>query len=89
MAQKKRVVEYDQTDQPSTATHLSVDQKIDLDLRTPAQASMREGFAASSGIRPEVAETGGRVKNPQMKDDMADDRVPDSIEKQNAGLADS
>lgn len=88
-AHKNHVVEYDQKERTSTETHLSVSDKIDLDLSTPAQTAMREGFAASSGIRQEAAETGGRIKNGQMKDDPKNDRVPDSIEKQNSGLADS
>lgn len=86
---KPKVIDYDAADSASTENHLSVDDKIRSDLNSPAQPAMREGFAASSGIRPEAAESGGRIKNGQMKDDSQGDRVPDSIEKQNSGLADS
>ena len=87
--QGRKIVDYEQSDTPSTETHRSVDQQIAQDLATPASASMREGFAASSGIRPETAETHGGIRAPEMKDDSKPDRVPDSIEKENAGLADS
>ena len=48
-----------------------------------------EGFGASSGIRPETAETGGRVRTPEMGDDALIDRTPNNLEKENAGLADN
>lgn len=88
--QKPRMVEYDEHDSPSTETHLSVDEKIRTDLENPATTTAyEEGFDASSGIRPESAETGGRIKAPEMKDDPKNDRTPDSIERENSGLADS
>ena len=77
-----------------TETHLGVDQQIEKTLQDGSSdagsiaLSYREGFAASSGIRPETAETGGRAKAPEMKDDVIPDRTPDSIEEENAGLAD-
>ncbi len=79
----------------STETHRGVDEQIEKTLDDGSTAdgrvekSYREGFAASSGIRPETAETGGRAKAPEMADDAIPDRTPDSIEKENAGLADS
>ncbi len=91
-----RHVEYNDTPEPTgTATHRGVDAvvKETVDRGSSADAeiqqSFREGFGASSGIQPEVAETGGRAISPEMKDDARPDRVPDSVEKENAGLADS
>jgi len=75
-------------DTAGTETHLSVDDKIALDLSTPAQAAMREGFAASYGIRQETAETGGRVRQGQTPDRLKDDPTPASLRNENAGLAD-
>lgn len=71
-----------------TETHLAVDEAMQ-DKNAQAQHVYEEGFAASSGVRQETAETGGRIKHPEMKDDSRPDRVPDSIEEENAGLADS
>ena len=89
-AQKKRVVEYDETTSPNTDTHLSVDEKIRTDLANPATTpAFSEGFAASSGVRPQAAETGGRIKAEETQDDTDPDRVIDSTETEIAGLADS
>jgi hypothetical protein len=79
----------------STDSHLGVDKMIQNSLDHGSTADgltaqqYEEGFGASSGIRPEVAETGGRLKAPEMKDDAIPDRTPNSPEKENAGLADS
>ncbi len=78
-----------------TATHRGVDEMIEESLRDGSSAdglvnqSYREGFAASSGIRPESAETGGKAFAPESKDSNGTGRTVNSVEKENAGLADS
>ncbi len=86
-----RHVEYDDTpDHASTGDHLSVDDKIRDDQANPGTTTaFKEGFAASSGIRPEAAESGGRLDSEEMNDDPRTTRAPDTAEKENAGLADS
>lgn len=84
-----RSVKSDNHPRPSTDNHLSVDATIEQNEHTYPPRAMREGFAASSGIRPETAETGGRRPYPEMEDESHPDRVPPSIEKENAGLAES
>lgn len=86
---RTRIVNYEEETSPNTDTHLAVDEKIKQDRHSPAQPAMREGFAASSGVLNEVAETGGQIKNSELKDDPSPDRTPDDIEKENSGLADS
>jgi hypothetical protein len=79
-----------------TETHLGVDEMIDESLDKGSSAdgvvdkAYREGFGASSGVRNETAESGGHSNPaPEMKDDSIPDRVPNSLEKENAGLADN
>ena len=90
-----RHVDYNAPDAgSSTATHRGVDEVMEDSLKKGSSAdgsvgnSYREGFAASSGIRPEAAETGGRAHAPEAKDKATPDPVPTSLEKENAGLAD-
>ena len=87
-----RTIDYDAKDAASTENHLSVDAQIEevIDHAGGQQdLALREGFAASSGIRPESAETGGRIDHPEMLDDTMPDPVPDIIEEENPGLADN
>ena len=91
-----RHVDYNKPDRSSsTATHSGVDEMIDASLNEGSSADgevaeqYREGFAASAGIRPETAETGGRARTPEAADKATPDPVPTSLEKENAGLADS
>lgn len=92
--QKLRIIDTTREESSGTATHKGVDQVTEASLEEGSSAngdvqlSYEEGFGASSGIRPEVAETGGRAKAPEMQDDAIPDRTPDSLEKENAGLAD-
>lgn len=70
-----------------TETHLATDVKMDrVTHYIDAETSYEEGFASASGVRNETAESGGRLKHPETKDDA---RVPGSIEHENAGLADN
>lgn len=88
--QPRKIIDYDAEDTPNTDTHLSVDEKIRTDLENPGNTpAFTEGFAASSGVRPQAAETGGRVKDEETQDDTDPDRVIDSTETEIAGLADS
>ena len=90
-----RRVNYDEKpDRTGTPTHRGVDEQMEETARFDGTGdvtgkSYREGFAASSGVRNETAETGGRVRAPEMGDNSRPDRVPNSIEEENAGLADS
>lgn len=57
---------YDDKESASTETHLSVDEKI---RRSESEStSYEEGFATESGVRPETAESGGRIRHPEDKD---------------------
>jgi hypothetical protein len=40
-------------------------------------------------VRPETAETGGRIRHPESKDAPQPDPVAKKIENENAGLADN
>lgn len=77
----------------STETHLATDTKMKQVIERSSSAgdtmSYEEGFASASGIRPETAETGGRIKNPENKDAAKSDPTAASIKKENPGLADS
>lgn len=91
-----RHVEYNDTPEPTgTATHRGVDEvvKESVDRGSSSDGDVaklfREGFGASSGVQQETAESGGRIASPEMKDDSIPDRTPNSVEKENAGLADS
>lgn len=77
-----------------TSTHRGVDEQMEETVKFEGTSdvtdnSYREGFAASSGVRNGTAETGGRVRHPETGDDSRPDRTPDSIENENAGLADN
>lgn len=80
-----RRIDYGKQETASTETHLSVDEN----LRKRSQNAFEEGFAASSGVRPETAETGGRVKNPEKKDSALVESTLDAVADENAGLTES
>lgn len=70
----------------NTETHIAVDER----LENEDLLAFEEGFAAASGIRPETAESGGRIKHPEDKDSALNEgRVVSHIEEEDAGLADS
>ncbi len=73
----------------STETHRAVDEHMFPKDARELQSAYEEGFAASSGIRPETAESGGRIKHPETQDHQKHPGAPDLIEEENAGLADS
>jgi hypothetical protein len=83
---------YDETT-GGTETHVAVDTRMKKTIYKGSSKDIRpvyeEGFASASGIRPETAETGGRIKHPETKDAAKPDPVPKSIEEENPGLADS
>ena len=72
-----------------TDTHLAVDDAI----RNESNTALEEGFAAASGVRNETAETGGRIKHPETKDEEYTKRdthqAPNPVDEENAGLADN
>lgn len=80
------------TSHTGTETHRGVDQMIEASLEKGSSANgdvanlYEEGFAASSGIRPATAETGGRIADPEITDEV---RPATTQDKENAGLADS
>lgn len=85
-----RKIRYESEDSPNTDNHLSVDTQMELVIDHPESnqrsRALSEGFAASSGIRPETAESGGTLKHPETKDGV---RSLSSVDKENAGLADN
>jgi hypothetical protein len=82
---------YDETT-GGTETHVAVDTKMKNTIQAGSSKGDRlpyeEGFASASGVRPETAETGGRIRHPESKDAPQPDPVPKQIERENAGLAD-
>lgn len=87
-----KTIDYDTVHDQSignTATHMAVDEAmLDKNMQTPRV--YEEGFASASGVRPETAESGGRIRHPENKDDaIVEERVVDLIEMENAGLADA
>lgn len=84
-----RTIEYNEqeTDSPNTETHIATDVMMNEDFN--ASLKLEEGFAASSGIRNETAETGGRVKAPEKGDASIPAITIDKFEEENAGLADA
>jgi hypothetical protein len=72
----------------STAEHVATGTRMQDKVMQQSHV-YEEGFAASSGIRNETAETGGRVKHPEVKDHSNRNIAANSIEEENAGLADN
>lgn len=70
----------------STETNMATDEHLSLeDLRAYV-----EGFAAASGVRPDTAASGGRIRHPEDRDSASNEgRVSNHLEEENAGLADS
>ena len=85
--------EYDETT-GGTETQVAVDTKMKKTIAAGSTKGDRneyeEGFAAASGVRPETAASGGRIRHPEDKDSAhSGSRVPDPSEKENSGLADN
>ena len=69
-----------------TETYLAVDDEINLGYTPEA---MQEGYAASSGIRPEIAESSGQSHSNENADESHNpERKSSHLENENAGLAD-
>ena len=86
-----RKIEYDAKDSYSgnTETHIAVDEMMERRDQGLLQKGYNEGFSSASGVRNETAETGGRVKNPEIHDEDGTNKPVTTIDKENAGLADS
>lgn len=84
-----RTIKYDEKEKYSgnSETHIATDTHMDTE-HYDAQR-MEEGFAASDGVRPATAESGGRVKHPETDDKATTENIPESIAKENPGLADN
>jgi len=86
--------DYDSIDKNtgSTETHVAVDTQMRHVIEDGStdgdRAAYEEGFASASGVRPETASTGGRIRHPESKDKARTSALT-SIEEENAGLADS
>ncbi len=76
---------YDETT-GGTETHVATDTKMRLAGKRSNHAHV-EGFASASGVRPETAESGGRIRHPETKDASRPDAGARSVEEENAGLA--
>lgn len=83
-----RRIDYDKQDKNTgnTENHIAVDESIEKKFGNSRYA-YEEGFAASSGIRGETAETSGRVKHPETKDAASLEHA--SLQGENSGLAES
>ena len=87
-----RKIDYDEKDTASTENHLSVDTEMKEVIDHPGSIqdhAFVEGFAASSGVRQESAETGGRLDHTEILDELLPDSEPMPVDEENAGLADS
>ncbi len=84
-----RTIHYDKQEKytGSTETHVATDTMMDDHFNDSLK--LEEGFAASSGVRNETAETGGRVKAPEKRDASIPAITIDKFEEDNAGLADA
>lgn len=87
-----RTIDYDAEEKGtgSTETHRAVDEvmKDRIAHEGSEHIAFEEGFASASGVLPEAAETGGRTLEGDRSDSSSINREPDSINKQNPGLAD-
>lgn len=61
-----RTIDYNTKESTNIATHLAVDEKIRISEGDAL--AYEEGFATESGVRPETAESGGRIRHPEDKD---------------------
>lgn len=71
----------------NTETHIATDVMMNENFNSSLK--LEEGFAASSGIRNETAETGGRVKAPEKGDASIPAITLAKFEEENSGLADA
>lgn len=85
-----RTIDYDKQDKNTgnTENQIAVDEPIEKRYGN-MQLAYEEGFAAEDGVRAGTAETSGSVKYPELSDSSHPDRTPDSIKKENPGLADN
>jgi hypothetical protein len=76
----------------NTDTHVATDTQMENTIRDGStlgdREAFEEGFAAASGIRPETAESGGRIRHPESKDAARHDPVAKLVKNENSGLAD-
>ena len=71
----------------NTQTHMSVDEKM---REGYTKGAMEAGFGAASGVRPETAASGGRITREENKDGThGTGKVPNHLDDENSGLADS
>jgi hypothetical protein len=93
MKQRIKHVEYEEADSKTgSATHKGVDEQIRETTHNlgGAQANaFEEGFAASSGVRPMAAASGGRVKAEENTDRSRPSPLMEEDTEQNEGLADN
>lgn len=69
----------------NTETHIATDERMKME----DPLAYEEGFASASGVRPETSESGGRVRHPENKDAAKTAMVPNHIDEEDAGLAES
>lgn len=94
MKQRMKHVEYDDTaeDKTGTPTHKGVDEQMRETINGVGGAeapAFREGFAASSGVRPMAAASGGRVKGEENADRSRPTPLVQEDTEENEGLADN
>ncbi len=84
-----RKINYDEPEKytGNTEPHIATDVMMEEGFNSSLK--LEEGFAASSGIRNETAETGGRVKAPEKGDASIPAITLAKFEEENAGLADA
>ncbi len=88
-----RTIDYDATEKGTggTETHRAVDEVMQERIAHEGSEYLAfvEGFAAASGVLPEAAETGGRLRQGGRTDASLPDRASAPIEQENPGLADN
>jgi hypothetical protein len=79
---------YDETT-GNTENHVAADELMERKTFAQQQAGYEVGFASASGVRSETAETEGRVRYPEKKDESRPSAVVAEFDEENAGLAES
>jgi hypothetical protein len=85
-----RRIDYDAPDKNTgnTENQIATDESMVKKYGNLGRA-YQEGFAASSGVRGQTAETDGGETHPETADEPSVRRIAKSVESENAGLADS
>jgi hypothetical protein len=85
-----KTIDYDSQEKNTgnTPEHMATDQPMSKKFGN-IQRAYEEGFAAADGIMSANTDPDGGIIHPAVGDASLPSRAPDTIEDENAGLADS